>query len=100
MKQSLYLSSDADRMCEVVQNSRAQIWHHSGVQKKGGLITWTLLYRIKKNFPFLATQLSSLPYFLSDDFSTMVDFDNSKKRLRLLCTETGNVIGHIPTEAQ
>lgn len=55
VKQSLYLSRDANKMCEIVQNSRAQIWHHKAPQRRGGLITWNLLYRIKKNFPFLAT---------------------------------------------
>ena len=47
----------------------------------------------------MAADVCSLPYFLSDDFSFMCDYDYRQRRLRLLNTRTCSLIRTLPEEA-
>lgn len=99
-RQRLYLSKDAEKMCEVIQNRLAVIWKKPDYStgKTGELITWQLDYKISK-FPYIASDVCSLPYFLSDDFHFMCDYDYRQRRLRLLTTKTASLIRTLPQEA-
>ena len=55
-------------------------------------------FRIDK-FPFLANEVSSLPYFISDDFRFMCDYNSRSRRLRILKTDDSSVLGVLPLEA-
>ena len=50
---------------------------------KGELVTWEL-YHTLPNFPFYALEVSSLPYFISDDFETMCEFNKEEKRMYIV----------------
>lgn len=65
---------------------------------QGQLVDWVKAYDIPK-FPFLAAEISSLPYFISDDFSFLVEYDYRGRRLRLNYTSDGTKIGELPQEA-
>ena len=47
----------------------------------------------------MATEVSSLPYFISDDFSYLIEYDYRGKRLRLNHASDGSLIGELPREA-
>lgn len=65
---------------------------------QGELIEWENLYKIS-NFPYLAAEVCSLPYFLSDDFQFMCDFDKGEQRVKLMSTKDSEHIGYLPEEA-
>ena len=65
---------------------------------QGELISWKYLYKIK-NFPYLAAEVCSLPYFLSDDFRFMCDYDKGAQKVKLMRTRDSELIGYLPKEA-
>ena len=87
--QRLYLSRDANKMCEVIQNKLAVVWK-KGPECNGELIEWKKDFRIAK-FPFIAAEVCSLPFFLSDDFEFMCDYNYRRRNLRVLKTRTKDV---------
>ena len=75
IKQRLYLSVKAEKMLEVIQNRLAIIWYQKGgIKANGELVCWDV-YHTLPNFPFYALEVSSLPYYISDDFETMCEFN-------------------------
>lgn len=88
-------------MLEVIQDRIAILWEHTPPPADASdvnFISWTKSTLIPK-FPFLAAQVSSLPYFISSDFKFICDFNYQTKRMRIRETESGNRIGTLPREA-
>ena len=105
IKHRMYLSRDAKKMLEVIQNRLAIVWHDPEMDrhdfKEEGLpklVKWHTEYKIR-NFPFLALEVCSLPYFLSGDFKFMCDYDYSKKVMNVVKTENGELISSLPKSA-
>lgn len=107
IKQRLYLSYSAETMLEVLQNKLAIIWEQEGVKSgsmtgTGDLVCWNRHHTLP-NFPFYAAEVSSLPYFISDDFKTMCEFDSVSKVMLIVRTkpEPGEdrIVGDLPSEA-
>ena len=48
---------------------------------------------VMPNFPFLAYEVANTPFFISTDNQTMFDFDYENKRMRLIDTESADIIG-------
>ena len=66
---------------------------------QGELIEWENPYKIS-NFPYLAAEVCSLPYFLSDDFQFMCDYDKGEQRVKLMLTKDSEQhICYLPKEA-
>lgn len=106
IKQRLYLSCKAKKMLEVLQNRLAIIYMQDSPDEEGRqngeLVCWSQIKTLP-NFPFYALEVSSLPYFISDDFEKMCEFDSQKDQMRIVRTiprEGEKVeIGKLPTEA-
>ena len=98
LKQRLYLSSDANRMLEVIQNKMAIVWNqpNEGLDREeGALINWQKAYEIEK-FPFLAAQVCSIPYFISDDFGYLCMYDYRSRRMRVMNAKDNGLIAELP----
>ena len=98
LRQRLYISRDANRMLEVIQNRIAIVSQIDDHYKEGSLITWKKAFDIPK-FPFLAAEVSSLPFFISDDFNFLLMYDYRSRRIRLNHASDGSMIGQLPLEA-
>ena len=93
-------------MLEVLQNRLAIIWQQQNGQAKtsGELVSWER-YHTLPNFPFYAQEVSSLPYFISDDFSIMCEFNSKEKKMQIVKTKPesskgkDSVVGVLPTES-
>ncbi len=96
--QRLYLDATADQMLEVIQNRIAILWNHDKSQTQNKFISWQFKRRILR-FPFLATDVCSLPYFISGDFKFICDYNYQKRRLRVREMETGQKVDSLPREA-
>ena len=53
----------------------------------GELVSW-VPYHTLPNFPFYALEVSSLPYFISEDFETMCEFNQEEKRMHIVQFKT------------
>ena len=109
IKQRLYLSTGAKKMLEVIQNRIANLMERDlhdiyGEEKKdeGQLVRWKLQHTLP-NFPFFAFELSSLPYFISDDFEHYCEFDYDKRQMHVVKMYDqyglGKIVGTLPSEA-
>ena len=106
IKQRLYLSCNAKKMLEVIQNRLAIIWEQQDEieRTEGELVCWQH-YHSLPNFPFYALEVSSLPYFISDDFEVMCEFNSEQKRMYIVKTKPESdkngkhIIRDLPVES-
>ena len=94
-------------MLEVIQNRLAVIWKQEGKEPKrnGELISWEKLHTLP-NFPFYALEVSSLPYFISDDFELMCEFNSEEKKMQIVKTKPSDskdgsieIVDELPKES-
>ena len=54
-----------------------------------------MAYEIEK-FPFLAAQVCSIPYFISDDFGYLCMYDYRNRRMRIHHAKDNTLIADLP----
>ena len=71
-------------------------------EDRGQLVCWQLEHTLP-NFPFFAFEISSLPYFISNDFEHYCEFDYDKRRMHVVKMhdkhKLGRIVGTLPQEA-